>query len=144
MAKQRGRPRKWTKKTVAAEAAALHEWIQRRLGEGKPIFLGRFAAERGYSRQRFTEWVESFPREFADTYTVAKAWQETDLVEGGLDGRYSQTFAFRALKNLAGWRDQQDLTHANPDGSPVTFIMPDRPPSDAGDHDETDEGEDAH
>ncbi len=111
-------PSKYTAEFIEAQAEALILFVDKCLALGKPIFFQRFAFMQGYSSQRFSEWVNpqspTYNEIFSETYRRVKDIQETDIAEGALEQRYDAGFAFRALKNVSGWRDEQHLSASGP------------------------------
>ena len=85
--------------------------------------LARFAANIGVTRETLHDWATKknedgelvFP-EFSYAYKAAKEFQEACLVEGTMAGAFHATFSIFAAKNILGWRDNKDVTLANPAG----------------------------
>lgn len=105
MKKKLGRPFgtfKYTDDFINELSIKLDKWIQ----EPDKFWLGSFAAEQGFARHRLNEFA-SRNELFAQTYEKAKQIQENKLFMLGLSGKGNVTMAIFALKNVAGWRDQQ-------------------------------------
>ena len=102
-------PSKYTLKFIEKERVALDRWA----GEKKAtlnvnFWLGDFAVERGYCRQRLSEFAESNEK-FSDTLKKAKQIQENKIVKGALLNKFNPAMAIFALKNVAGWRDKKEM-----------------------------------
>ena len=78
-----------------------------------PIFLSDFAKsigiKRGYS-QLFSRWKDKFPK-FAEALKEAKELEVERIRVNGSLGLYNAAFSIFTLKNIAGWRDRQELEH---------------------------------
>ena len=81
--------------------------ISRRLPRRFPWFEG-FARKIGVHRNTLKNWCDEHP-EFAEAYETAKDLQREFLVDIGLSGATSASFAIFTMKNVCGWRDERDL-----------------------------------
>lgn len=81
--------------------------ISRRLPQRFPWFEG-FARKIGIHRNTLKNWCAEHP-EFAEAYETAKDLQREFLVDIGLSGATSSSFAIFTMKNVCGWRDERDL-----------------------------------
>lgn len=81
--------------------------ISRRLPQRFPWFEG-FARKIGVHRNTLKNWCNEHP-EFAKAYETAKDLQREFLVDIGLSGATSASFAIFTMKNVCGWRDERDL-----------------------------------
>lgn len=81
--------------------------ISRRLPQRFPWFEG-FARKIGVHRNTLKNWCAEHP-EFAEAYETAKDLQREFLVDIGLSGATSASFAIFTMKNVCGWRDERDL-----------------------------------
>lgn len=124
------RPKKYTQEFLAKEAKALLAWMK---AHEEHLWLGSFAAERGYSRQRLSEFAGK-SEEFADAYSLAKTIQEAGIVQGGLGNRLNAKVVVFTLKNVAGWRDTKDLAAR---GGSVTIILEKEEATDNGNEADT-------
>lgn len=97
-----GRPKIYDEKFILALIPKLESWCK----DEKNFWLGDFAIQIGLWRQRLDEFAELSPK-FSDTLKRAKAIQEYRLIKLGLDKNVNGVMAIFALKNVAGWRDQQ-------------------------------------
>lgn len=91
--------------------------------------LARFAADLDVDRSTLAEWADKRDEngelvhpEFSRAYKRAKDYQEAFLAEGGLAGAFETPFAIFTAKNVIGWKDKQETTLQNPDGSPLALM----------------------
>ena len=90
--------------TIGAEG---NKYVSRRLPQRFPWFEG-FARKIGVHRNTLKNWCNEHP-EFAEAYETAKDLQREFLVDIGLSGATSASFAIFTMKNVCGWRDERDL-----------------------------------
>ena len=83
------------------------KYVSRRLPQRFPWFEG-FARKIGVHRNTLKNWCDEHP-EFAEAYETAKDLQREFLVDIGLSGATSASFAIFTMKNVCGWRDERDL-----------------------------------
>ena len=83
------------------------KYVSRRLPQRFPWFEG-FARKIGVHRNTLKNWCNEHP-EFAEAYETAKDLQREFLVDIGLSGATSASFAIFTMKNVCGWRDERDL-----------------------------------
>lgn len=100
-----GRPKKYDDKFITELADKLLIWIK---GSDKAYFLKHFAIENGFTYQRLSEFAKVNDK-FSDALKLAKEFQEVKLFELGLTAK-NQSFVIFALKNVAGWRDNDKQT----------------------------------
>lgn len=105
MAKRVPKKRKYTAEFVNGLTDRLRLWCKNE----KSLWLGEFAAENGMHRDRLLEIAEH-NQEFADVFLLAKQVQENKLFRLGLSKKFNASMPIFALKNVAGWRDTQDIT----------------------------------
>lgn len=82
-----------------------------------PIFLSDFArsinVKKGY-RQIFSQWAKKNP-DFNDALKEAKTLEIERIRVNASLGLYHGAFSIFTLKNIAGWRDKQDIEHSMDD-----------------------------
>jgi hypothetical protein len=105
-----GAPMKWTPEVLDALADKLLVWMK----EEKNFWLGDFAVENDMWRAQLDELsnTDRSPK-FTDAIKKAKTIQESKLVKLGMSKKYNPAMAIFALKNVAGWRDVQDINTFN-------------------------------
>lgn len=82
------------------------KWFQE---DESHIYLVEFAISRGYPQQNFSEWAKKHTT-FADALRCCKDIQELRLAKILLDPNRKNTVgAIFALKNVARWRDRQEI-----------------------------------
>lgn len=103
--KATGRPKLWDDDAIENEAEALREWIAKDGG----LYLGSFARQRGYARQRLSEFANS-NKVFADAYEEAKLWQEEKFMRNALERTWDPGFTARAMARVCGkeWMNSWD------------------------------------
>ena len=122
-----GRPKKYTQEFLKKEAELLLKWFN---DDPERFWLKDFALERGYSPQRLVEFADK-SEEFSEAYARAKDIQESRLVHGAMEQlvegnkvytKLNPRMVMFALKNVAGWREHQDLTVGGAeDRAPITI-----------------------
>lgn len=113
--------RLFTEQFIKTLTANLKAWIE----DDNNYWLGSFAKDNHIHRQRLTE-IAQMDEDFAYMYELAKQHQENRLVMKAMEGDLQHTMAIFALKNVAGWRDEQ---HIKAEGLAPVFII--NPPKDA-------------
>lgn len=100
------------------------EIVQHKLGE-LPNFFEDFAVKIGVHVGTLEEWRKEHPA-FYEAYKIAKDIQLSRMVKGSISGTYNSSASIFALKNIAGWRDKQEVS--GPDGGPlqVNFTVEDK------------------
>lgn len=101
----KGRPKIYDDDRIEEEAAALLEWIK----DPKNLYIGVFAAERGYNRARLTEFANS-NKVFAEAYHQAKQWQENVMALNGLTRAWDPGFTSKVMARVCcdDWRASYD------------------------------------
>jgi hypothetical protein len=113
-----GRPLKYSKEYIEAEADAFEEWMKR----PESIYFKRFAFQRGYHPNRLAEFAEENEK-FSGVYSKAKSWQEMRLVEGGLIHEFNAGFAKFVMANVCGWTDKIENKISGDSANPLAFIL---------------------
>lgn len=104
-----GRPVIWTEEAKAEAGRKLLTWF---LPDHTRLFFKRFAHEE-YDLSWQALYASCKDNEtFLVAHARAKEIQEERLAEGGLNGELNATMAYNALKNVAGWRDKQEIEHS--------------------------------
>ncbi len=100
-----GRPLLWTDDAIEEEAKALLEWIK----DPKNLYIGVFAAQRGYNRARLHEFSHS-NKVFANAYHEAKQWQENIMAMNALTRTWDPGFTSKVMARVCGdeWKNSWD------------------------------------
>lgn len=108
--KATGRPIIWTDEAIEEEANALLEWIK----DPKNLYIGVFAAQRGYSRQRLGEFARD-NKVFSAAYQEAKQWQENIMLMNALTRVWDPGFTSKAMARVCGdeWKNSWDAQPAD-------------------------------
>lgn len=120
-----GRPEKYTSEWCRDEAKALLDWIDadKEYNDDKKIYLGSFAAERGYHRKRLAEF-EKKSSEFSSAYEFAQNWQITKFVRNGLTRKWDPGFTQYVMARVCApeWKRSWDQPEERAD-TPTTVII---------------------
>jgi hypothetical protein len=111
-----GAPEVYSQEWIANEAEVFRKWMQ------KPdsLYFGSFAIERGYCRQRLSEFANK-SIEFSEALEYAKSWQECRLVNLGLRNEINSSLTKFVLQNCHEWTEKQQMSgDAN---SPLAWIL---------------------
>lgn len=116
-----GRPEKYTEEWLDQEADLLRAWINN--DDEKKIYIGSFARQRGYGRQRLTEFVKS-SKKFSDAYDEAKLWQEEFFMRKGLTREWDPGFTARCMARVCGpeWKNSWDKEETKEAVQPVVVV----------------------
>lgn len=103
--KATGRPKIWTDEAIEEEADAMLEWIK----DPKNLYIGVFAAQRGYNRARLSEFARG-NKVFARAYDEAKQWQENVMLTNGLTRLWDPGFTSKAMARVCSddWKNSWD------------------------------------
>jgi hypothetical protein len=96
--------KKYTKEFGDKLADKLLTWIK----IPNNFFLGSFAVQNKMHRKRF-EIIKENSEKFADAYEQAQQIQEEKIALLAMQKKIDVTFAIFTLKNVAFWRDKQDV-----------------------------------
>ena len=100
-------PSKWTQERIGAEAVALLEYAKT-----APLpYLKDFCVQRGYGSQNISQYF-MISHEFCEALNRLKDSMEVKLVFGSLTNKLNSYMAMNTLKNVAGWRDKQEIEHS--------------------------------
>ena len=83
-----GRPVKYTKEFIEAEADAFEEWMAR----PDSIWYESFAVERGYDANLLSLRAKE-NQKFSDIYQRSQTWQKSKLIVNGLLSKFNRLLA---------------------------------------------------
>jgi len=86
-----------------------------------PGELTRQIKFRASYRDTFNDWAKKFP-DFSDALKTAKELEVERIRTNGHLGLYNCAFSIFTLKNIAGWRDTQEVKHSGE----VEFALADK------------------
>ena len=100
-----GRPPKYTQEWIENEAHELRQWVKKDGG----IYIGSFARQRGYGRQRLLEF-EKKSTEFSVAMEEARMWQEEKFLEKALTKEWDSAQVRYTMARVCGpeWRSSWD------------------------------------
>lgn len=107
-----GVPAKYTAEWIEEEANHLRKWI----ADGGGNYLGSFARERGYHRQRLSEFVK-VSTAFADAYREAQQWQEEKFIMNALTRAWDPGFTAKVMSRVCTdeWKSSFDREESDKD-----------------------------
>jgi hypothetical protein len=105
------RPRRWgnqfqrrySVEEIERIAEEMIEWFK----VPQNLWLKDFSIANMFSPQRISEFEQN--EYFAYCHAIAKQMQESKLVKLGISRKVNPSMPIFALKNVAGWKDQQDV-----------------------------------
>jgi hypothetical protein len=100
----KGAPEKYTSSWIEQEAEAFLKWME--LPES--IFFKSFAISRGYHPNRLQEFASS-NKVFSGVLEIAKAWQESKLVNYGLFNKTNCGMTKFVLANHHGYAEKNQV-----------------------------------
>ena len=100
----KGAPQRYTDSWIEQEAEEFMKWMQ--LPDS--VFFKSFAVERGYHPNRLQEFANS-NKVFSGVLELAKAWQESKLVNYGLFNRVNCGMAKFCLSNHHGYAEKNQV-----------------------------------
>mgnify|MGYP003502386824 FL=1 len=100
-----GRPTKYTEKWIDEEADILLKWIE----EDKGIYIGSFAVERGYCRQKLSDFAKQSAK-FMDAMEKARTWQENKFLKNDLTREWDAAQVRYTMARVCGdiWKASYD------------------------------------
>jgi len=113
-----GRPLRYTKEFIEAEADALEEWLEK----GKFLWFEKFAYERGYPDSKLSIWAKENDR-FRDAYHMALTKQKSMLVEGSLAKKMNYNMAQLLLGHYWAMVPKQENKISGDAKDPLSVIM---------------------
>lgn len=118
-----GRPERYSDQWCHDEAIALLEWIKDADDDDKKNYIGSFAAQRGFPRQKLSLCAEK-NQEFHDAYEAAKLWQENKFIRKGLSREWDPGFTKYVMARVCGpeWKNSWDQPVERVD-TPTTVII---------------------
>lgn len=101
----KGRPKIWDDDAIEEEANALLEWIK----DPKNLYIGVFAAQRGYDRARLSEFAKS-NKVFSCAYREAKQWQENLMAMNAMTRVWDPGFTSKVMARVCcdEWKNSWD------------------------------------
>lgn len=105
------RPKKYTEEKINELAEEFLLWAKAKFDAKQVFWFKDWAIESGFTWQRVSEFAEQNSK-FSDALSKIKLMQESVIVKAGFSKSSNPTFAIFALKNVAGWRDTQDIKHS--------------------------------
>ena len=105
-----GPPKLYTAEFIANEAKELRKFIKSDHG----IYIGSFAKERGFSRQRLAEFCKESPL-FSDAMEEARQWQEEKFLRMGLTKEWDSAQVRYTMARVCGdmWKTSFDKEEAD-------------------------------
>ena len=107
-----GQPEKYTAEFIENEAHALRRFIKSDHG----IYIGSFARERGFSRQRLMEFCQKSVI-FSDAMEEARQWQEEKFLRMGLTKVWDSAQVRYTMARVCGdmWKASFDKEESDKD-----------------------------
>ena len=114
-----GRPKIYTDERIHEEADALREWIKK----PSSYYIGVFAQERGYDRNRLAEFAKS-NEYFSGAYAEAQQWQENTFCMNALTRTWDPGFTARVMARVCRpeWKQSWDQPEEAKD-TPTAVII---------------------
>jgi len=106
----------YTKEIIESYADKFLEWLK----DPSHVWLKDFALDNDFDPDFLSVWAKKNER-FGGAYRLAKARQESRLVNGGLLSTYNGSIVKLVLANAHGWTDKQQLS--GDAVNPLSFIM---------------------
>ena len=113
-----GRPTKYTKEFIEAEADAFDEWMKKK----DSIWYKDFAYERGYDIGLIYDWARTNEK-FSQAYKRSQLRQESLLVRGGLLKKFNYNMCALVLGHKYGMVAKQENKISGDAKDPLSVIM---------------------
>ena len=113
-----GRPRRFSVEQIETFAGELVEWTK----NPSNIWFKDFCLDKDIEPDLMSEWAKENER-FSGAYKLAKARQESRLVNGGLLEAYNGGIVKFVLANAHGWADKQESKVSGDPVNPLAFLM---------------------
>ena len=114
------KPTTYTEEFVTIQVQAILDIV---MGDKDIIYIGEVFESLPYSRQRYSEWANTFKEVDAISDTIKRIDDilESRVNTAGLKGKANPAMCIFNLKNNYGWRDktESDLTSG---GEKIVFI----------------------
>jgi hypothetical protein len=113
-----GRPRKYSAAEIDTFADEFLKWLKTPTN----LWFKDFCLEKDIDPDLMSEWAKENER-FCGAYRLAKAKQESRLVNGGLMELYNGSIVKFVLANAHGWADKQEAKVSGDAASPLAFLL---------------------
>lgn len=125
-----GRPTKYREEYCQAIIDYFNIPAINELGNANtPPYFMNFCVSIGINTDTMYEWISKHV-EFSEAYKIAQTYQRQLMIDNSLTGGYNASFAWRAMQNVHGWRDQQNL-QVGLDEATLNTILNTLPPDQA-------------
>lgn len=113
-----GRPKKFSVKQIEIFADELIAWMKIPTN----VWFKDFCLEKDIDPDLMSEWAKENER-FSGAYKLAKARQESRLVNGGLVDVFNGGIVKFVLSNAHGWSDKQESKVSGDASNPLAFLL---------------------
>lgn len=113
-----GRPIEYTAEFIENEARELKKWME----HPNHIFYGEFAALRGYSEKRLSEW-EKQNAEFSEAIDICRSIQKHKLLNKGLYGEIKEGLTKFCLINNHGYKNDKSEESDKPSSNVIVIDL---------------------
>jgi hypothetical protein len=113
-----GRPRKYTDDEIETFADELIAWMKKPTN----LWFKDFCLDKDIDPDCMSDWAKSSDK-FSGAYRLAKARQESRLVNGGLMEAYNGGIVKFVLANAHGWSDRQETKVSGDATNPLAFLL---------------------
>jgi hypothetical protein len=115
---QGGRPRRYSVAEIDAFADELTAWMKIPTN----VWFKDFCLDRDIDPDLMAEWSKESER-FGGAYKLAKARQESRLVNGGLLETYNGSIVKFVLANVHGWTEKSEQKVSGDAINPLAFLI---------------------
>lgn len=113
-----GRPRKYDLSKINSFADELIAWMKIPTN----VWFKDFCLDKDIDPDLMSEWAKESEK-FSGAYKLAKARQESRLVNGGLMETYNGGIVKFVLANAHGWSDRQETKVSGDAVNPLAFLL---------------------
>lgn len=113
-----GRPRRYSLAEIDAFADELLKWLKTPTN----IWFKDFCLDKDINPDLMSEWAKESEK-FGGAYALAKARQESRLVNGGLMELYNGSIVKFVLSNAHGWADKQEAKLSGDAANPLAVFL---------------------